>query len=116
MSRVAVELERVCACGCGRPLEGMRSDAVYASGACRTRHWKARQGITGIRYLKASQNGSSGRSGLQVSFWRAQRALEEWLEAHDVRSPRGMSIEILEGAMPARQRARLQERKRAEGE
>ena len=28
---------RVCACGCGASLAGMRSDAIYASSACRAK-------------------------------------------------------------------------------
>ena len=28
---------RLCACGCGRPVSGHRSDAKYATGACRVR-------------------------------------------------------------------------------
>ena len=31
----------VCACGCHRSLDGLRSDAVYASDACRKRRTRA---------------------------------------------------------------------------
>jgi hypothetical protein len=67
--------ERTCACNCGASLDGMRSDAIYASAACRTRDWKRREGITGIRYTKASQNGKSRPSGLQLSYYKTADAL-----------------------------------------
>jgi hypothetical protein len=72
-------------------------------------------GITGIRYTKASQNGKSKPSGLQVSFWKAQRALEEWLETHVEGSipARNLSVGILTSALSDRQREQLHERKRA---
>jgi hypothetical protein len=56
-------------------LDGLSVEQVKALGwrkrmareaACRTRDWKRRKGIVGIRYIKASQNGKS--SGLQVSY------------------------------------------------
>jgi hypothetical protein len=34
--------ERVCACGCGRSMEGRRRNAHYYETACRTRHWRRR--------------------------------------------------------------------------
>jgi hypothetical protein len=57
--------DRLCVCGCGAPAAS-RKGARYATSACRTRDWKARRGITGIRYVKASQNGKP--SGLQVAY------------------------------------------------
>jgi hypothetical protein len=51
--------KRVCAYrGCGKSLDGKREHAIYCSGHCRMLAWKTRKKITGIRYVKASQNGS----------------------------------------------------------
>jgi hypothetical protein len=97
--------ERHCACGCGERLEGMRADAVYASAACRTRDWKRRKGITGIRYTKASQNGKSGPSGLQVSFRKAVETLHL-----ELRLPRLAIQSALEPALSKRQRRQLFEK------
>jgi hypothetical protein len=36
---------RVCACGCGRSLEGRRANAVYFDGACRVRAHRARRKV-----------------------------------------------------------------------
>jgi hypothetical protein len=103
---------RLCACGCKRSLEGMRSGARYASAACRTRGWKAREGITGIRYVRASQNGKNRHSGLQLSYHKAVRELAD---AMDPGNPECLEVagRILARALPARQRAQLQERKAA---
>lgn len=62
--------ERLCACPCKRPLEGRRKSAKYFSAACRTAAWKDRRGITGIRYVKASQNAKKP-SGVQISLGNA---------------------------------------------
>jgi hypothetical protein len=79
-------MTRLCACGCGNPVPSRRG-ARYATSACRTRDWKARKGITGIRYVKASQNGKP--SGLQVPYFglvndipdepMSKNDLEEWI-------------------------------------
>jgi hypothetical protein len=50
-------------------------------------------------------------SGLQVSFWRAQRALEDLLLIHDTPAPRNLAISILENALSDRQRTELHARK-----
>jgi hypothetical protein len=81
-------MTRLCACNCGQPV-APRKGARYATGACRTRDWKKRRGITGIRYVKASQNGK--QSGLQLSYFKLVRdipdepmsksELEAWLAA-----------------------------------
>ena len=52
-------------------------------------------------------------SGLQVSFWKAQAALELFLEANGAEAPRNLSLSILAGALSDRQREQLHERKRA---
>ena len=105
--------ERVCRCGCGRSLEGMRKDAIYASSSCRALIYRRDRGIVGYRPVKAVLNGKP--SGLQVSFWKAQGALQEWLEQYvpDARAPRNLSVSILTDALSERQREQLHERKRA---
>lgn len=90
-----------CACGCGEPAAS-RKKARYATGACRTRDWKKRRGITGIRYVKASQNGK--QSGFAVSYFKlvddipekpmTRKELEQWITSK----------------LPARQRELLAQR------
>lgn len=91
----------------------MRSNARYASRACRTRDWKRRRGITGIRYVKASQNAKSGPSGCQVSYKKAETFVRislsgasPELAAHVLRA--------LRMALPDRQRALLGAREQRE--
>jgi hypothetical protein len=113
--------ERLCACGCGRSLDGMRSKARYASGACRTRDWKRRKGITGIRYTKASQNGKSGPPGLQQSHPRSVEQAEAMLRcADDERIRTGshrptpeLAREFMAQALSARQREQLEQKEAA---
>jgi hypothetical protein len=50
---------------------------------------------------------------LQVSFWKAQRTLEVFLEMHEVEAPRNVAVSILAGALSDRQRQELHKRKRA---
>ena len=95
-------------------MEGMRADAIYASAACRTRAWKRREGITGIRYTKASQNGKSKPSGLQVSYRKAREVLEDHFISRGEPYPHNLAVNILREAMSDLQRARLDERKRAQ--
>lgn len=102
-------MSRLCACGCGRSLEGKRRNSRYASSACRTRDWKDRRGIVGVRYVKASQNGKSKPSGCQVSYKKAETFVRislsgasPELAAHVLRA--------LRMALPERQLARLQAR------
>ena len=117
--------ERRCACGCPESMEGMRADAIYASAACRTRAWKRREGITGIRYTKASQNGKSKPSGLQVSYRKAtdaaaalaMRIVEQNARALDVQLPPGARASVhllaefyMSRALSSRARETLQQR------
>jgi hypothetical protein len=118
-------VSRFCACGCGCSLEGMRSNARYASRACRTRDWKRRRGITGIRYVKASQNG--GRSGRQLTQRKAERAVETALLQQRLEARHGplngrayvlndyqLAGEVVREQLPARQRAILAAREQRE--
>lgn len=104
--------ERRCACGCGRSLDGMRSKARYASAACRTRDWKRRKGITGIRYTKASQNGKS-RSGKQVTRGKAIdaaiRTALRFAENPDPQEVFETARQEVDRALPARQRLEQKE-------
>jgi len=107
--------ERLCACGCKRSLEGKRKSAIYYEASCRTRAWKQRHRIIGIRYTKASQNGKS-RSGVQISYPATRLAV-----ARDLAITRHLAEDaalaeaerILLPVIPARQRARLEQRQEA---
>lgn len=109
--------ERICACGCKRSLEGMRRNAIYATSACRARDWKRRAGYADPRRRKASRNGKSGRSGLQVSYSKAVEAVvdaistfsTERLSTGVTRDVREIAAEAVLERLPARQRARLEQ-------
>lgn len=67
-----------CACGCGAKLT--RRNALTASGACRTRAWKARTGYAVKAVRKASQNGNAGRRrtpDMRISVRKLLAALED---------------------------------------
>lgn len=103
--------ERVCACGCGASLDGMRKDAIYASAHCRTLGWKRRVGYADPRRRKASPNGKTGRSkpsGLQVSYRKAVRELADVMDAGNPESLE-LAGRILARALPERQRALLEQ-------
>ena len=126
-----------CGCGCGARVAGR---SRYVDGAHRQRAYRAhvkremeRAGLpplpslraAGVTRSTAARNGDAQTagngalparrkpSGLQLSFWKAQRALERFLEAHDAEAPRNLSLAILSGALSDRQREQLHERKRA---
>lgn len=103
---------RFCACPCKRPLTGRRPNARYATAACRTRHWKERRGIIGLRYVKASQNGKSGPPGLQVSYRKAvlALALDYQREGKPWYAAVPQAERVLQQALPVRQRAQLHAR------
>jgi hypothetical protein len=94
--------ERVCACGCGRSLEGKRRDAVWASRACAVRWARSNPGRP---------------SGLQVSYRKAVAVLADWLAVPptDGCTPHPEEIlaeEILRDALPRRQQQILKQRER----
>jgi hypothetical protein len=98
-------------------MEGKRKKAVYASAACKTRDWKRRKGITGIRYVKASQNRKS--SGIQVSYWKTRALMRLRLVATARRKPfddltlneaLDVALGVLDEAVPAKQRELLEQR------
>jgi hypothetical protein len=107
---------RECACGCGRLLEGMRPNAIYASRACNTRAWKGREGIVGYRAVKRSRRPK--KSGLQVSYRKAvlALALDYQCKGSSWRSAIARAERVLGEALSDRQRTLLharEERKRA---
>lgn len=110
--------ERVCACGCGASLDGMRKDAIYASPQCRSLGWKRRVGYADPRRRKASRNGKtrrSGPSGLQVSYRKAVETAIEMLVAgcDEMYIPEEFAERFMSRALSERQRALLEQREAA---
>jgi hypothetical protein len=106
-------VERFCACPCKASLDGMKPTARYATAACRTRHYRERK-LAGEQTPRVtSQRRNTKPSGLQISFWKAQKALEDFLGLHDATAPRNLSLRILEDALSDKQRHELHARKRA---
>jgi hypothetical protein len=99
-------MTRTCACGCGASLDGKRASARYASGACRTAAYKDREGITGYRPVKASQNGRRG--GVQVSYRKAVAALAEFLKVLPTDDDTLYAERILLPALSPRARAQVE--------
>ncbi len=93
----------------------MKPSALYATNACRTRHYRERKLADHQTPRVTSQRRDSKPSGLQISFWKAQQALEQWLEEYvrDVPAPHNLAVQILEQAMSDKQRDELHARKRA---
>lgn len=107
--------ERLCACPCKRSLTGKRKTAKYYSAACRTAAWKHRAGITGIRYVKASQNGKKP-SGVQISLGPMERELTQFLRAWGFEDAEQTARAVVLRAVPDRQKSRARaqvERERA---
>lgn len=72
--------DRLCECGCGQSLEGLRSNARYASDACRSRAWKARAGYVDPRTAKPRRNVSKPRKpSIRISYRKALEQLEDYL-------------------------------------
>jgi hypothetical protein len=102
---------RKCACGCGVSLDGMRSDAVWASESCRkaVKH--------GERRRIAARTRPHARSGLQLSYRKAVEAIVKgfsgplsghWATAHLAEDDVRQSAEIaLASVLPRRQLERL---------
>lgn len=103
--QIATRTPTICACGCGLPIPA-RSNARYATGACRTRDWKRREGYADPRRRKASRNAKSRPSGLQVSYRKAVRALARMMGD----GPECLEVaeRILAPALSDRQRTQLQ--------
>lgn len=73
--------ERLCECGCGQPLVGLRANARYASDACRSRDWKRRAGYVDPRAAKPRRNVSrrSKPTAPRISYRKALDALTTFL-------------------------------------
>lgn len=91
----------------------MKPTARYATAACRTRHYRERKLAGEQTPCVTSQRRRSKPSGLQISFWKAQKALEDYLDLRGASAPRNRSIAILEEALSDKQRDELHSRKRA---
>lgn len=103
-------MKRVCAYRhCDKPLDGKRGHAIYCSSYCRMQAWKTRKKITGIRYVKASQNGSQRKP--EQPRVRLDLVLEAAREAHAGRDPEECVLERLTEAQ-RRQREQLAQRER----
>jgi hypothetical protein len=63
---------RTCECGCGASIKYKRSDALYASTACRTRAHRARAAETAARAREASQNRYTAAAD---AFWDGYRGI-----------------------------------------
>lgn len=105
-----------CACGCGDPLEGRRSNVTCATPACRQRVWKAKTGYSLHAVQKASLR---RRSGLQPSYPKAVEAVARALQAEvaagldlalDLDACRAWAESALRDALSDRQRAQLDKR------
>jgi hypothetical protein len=105
--------ERVCACGCGRSLDGMRRGAKWESRACAVRWSRENPGSP----LSDAYNPNRSRTrkrrtpserGLQVSFRKAIEVLHA-----ELRLPKLAIESALEPALSARQRQQLFEREAA---
>lgn len=102
--------ERVCACGCGLSLEGMRRDAVWYSRAHAVRWCRAHHGKSLLAARKANRGRTRTRrkpSGAQVSYFKAIDEVAATLRVYGVGEARSVAMATLSRALPDRQRARL---------
>lgn len=90
--------------GCKTPLTHMRADAVWCSRACAMAAKRAGQSA------RKPNRKRSGRSGLQVSYFKAVDALTRALEQMPVARPELIAQRILREALSEQQRARLEAR------
>ena len=92
---------RLCACGCGVSLVGMKPQAIYASPACKTRVWRRSRQEAGQTRRVPVQRRRSG--GAQVSFRRAVAVLAREFPSEPVER----FERVLAGALSERQRREL---------
>lgn len=99
-------MTRVCACGCGASLAGMRADALWSTDACRKRGYAPPSAEKG-------RNRHGPRGGLQVSYRRAEAILRAALRYRagyaDDRADYWADC-LMREALPERQRERLEAR------
>lgn len=96
--RASLGLERLCECGCGQSLDGLRANARYATTACRTRAWKERTHYRDARAAKASRNAAPRKPALRISYLRALDAIEALLADYEpsrLQTPRERAENVL---------------------
>ena len=102
---------KTCGCGCGERLNAVRSNADYASSACRTRAWKARVGYADTRRPHPSRNANRGKAqkpSVRISYRKAVEAVAAiYIDAdRDPDAAREFAERILEPLLtPAGRRA-----------
>jgi hypothetical protein len=101
---------RLCACPCKEPLTGMKATARFRTRHARPRHYRERKAT---RAAVTSQRPRKP-SGLQVSYRKMVDVLEDYFTSHGAEYPRNMAVNIAREALSDRQRAVLQQRKRAQ--
>lgn len=104
--------DRVCACGCGTSLDGMRVDARWASKAHAVRWSRANPGKP--RSVAHSRNVAGTRRAsrppeLRISFRKAVEALTPHLPIVDLALARKSAEGILAEVLTPKQRRRLKE-------
>jgi hypothetical protein len=105
------EAERTCDCGCGRSLEGRRSNTQYALTACRVRAKRNRNaGVTNRSAAPNTAKRSHGPSGLQLPYARMVRALIAEYRDLNLPNAEARAVEMVRGMLSDRQRATLDER------
>lgn len=101
---------RVCACGCGRSLEGYRSDAKWASEACALRWCRANPGRP--RSAARSPIKAPRRpGGTTLSYRKAIRAVAAFIRPLDLEpfaTAEECAAVILAAALSPASRARLE--------
>lgn len=103
-ARAEAGIPRLCSCGCQESVRSSRPGARYATGACRTRAWKARTGYTDARRAQASRNGKHAakrtrrKPSVRISYRKAVAAVAQWLEMDDDRGDESVALaeEILD--------------------
>lgn len=107
--------ESLCACGCKRPLEGMRTDAIWASRACAVGWARENPGKSLYDARRANRARTKGESGKQMNPRRALKGAAVMLStfAEAVGHPMDDDLAdmaarlFLDKAYPERQRERL---------
>lgn len=86
---------RVCACGCGRTMYGMRPAALYATDACRARAWKDRTNYGGENGPGTAENGSGKLTQTERVVRAIRRAGERGITQVDFLLPH-----VIDGGRP----------------
>ena len=100
-------MTRVCACGCGTPLDGLRADARWASRAHAVRWARTHPGKPLTAAGSANRRRTRAGSGRQVSYRKAVDAAAAAIEASrfdQATPPRTLAERFMQQALPANQR------------